>query len=403
MHCFPILRVCSPQPRTRPRRMRRISCPVAELEFRLLRRPSSSATATTSLVPHSGSLSGTDTQNGSGSGTPAWALPVYVSLTVVAIASACVAVYWYMKRKSALKDKEYMLQNNRHLPFLHLRQLQSPPSNVKCLIANSCHFQKTVPAIDLDYNDNTTTTKDPENPDTNQTKTTTVTYSAFPHGLPPLGRPPALNAPIEDQPKAVVNTPFLPTDSFLTPNSGYANSPTTSTWTLEEQWQYEQYQAAAYWHQFQLRQKEWQAEQRAYYLLKEEERKKKQLESGTEIELVPRRKLIVGFKPSPLRNVYEIDDESDVSRKNSKASRTSHRVSSILDGIVGTTIGRSSFDAGTAGRPDFMSTRSSFNKSISSRKSNMIVTSPEWSAHPTSSLSAGSTDPAKQHVQEWIH
>ncbi|KAJ3068822.1 hypothetical protein HDU99_003094, partial [Rhizoclosmatium hyalinum] len=267
---------------------------------------------TTSLVPHSGSLSGTDTQNGSGSGTPAWALPVYVSLTVVAIASACVAVYWYMKRKSALKDKEYMMQNNRHLPF-------SPPPPASKSPLPTSNASSPIPVTSRKpflqsiwtTTTTTTTTKDPENPDTNQTKTTTVTYSAFPHGLPPIGRPPALNVPVEDQPKAVVNTPFLPTDSFLTPNSGYANSPTTSTWTLEEQWQYEQYQAAAYWHQFQLRQKEWQAEQRAYYLLKEEERKKKQLESGTEIELVPRRKLTVGFKPSPLRNVYEIDDESD--------------------------------------------------------------------------------------------
>ncbi|KAI8611526.1 hypothetical protein BC830DRAFT_1171829 [Chytriomyces sp. MP71] len=201
-------------------------------------------------------------------------------------------------------------------------------------------------------------------------------------------------------------------DSFLTPASGYGtNTPNGAqqnpNWTLEEQWQWEQYQAAVQWHQWQLKQKEWQKQQREYYLAREEERKRAAAAEAASNPEPPRPTKrgtlnVPGLKPdpkpSPLRFVVSNDTESLLSRSSSfkrgsgasfmdVASPTASSARRVSFDPHGAFVGPA--EAALVGSLSRSSTvRSKSVRSAGARSSIVVATSPEWSA-PTDLVRVG--------------
>ncbi|KAJ3076064.1 hypothetical protein HDU98_005756 [Podochytrium sp. JEL0797] len=315
-----------------------------------------------------------------------YALPLYLSLSLVAAVCAGVAVFFYMKRKPREKDNE-----------------DKDPINPT--LGRKNQFLQSI------WTTTTTTT-------TSNDSTTTVTV-VYPPGAPPpptsTTSDPSTNE--KTTTTTLIHTPYLPSDSFLTPSSSSASPPANQQWTLEEQWRHEQYQAAVQWHQWQLKQKEWQAEQRAYYLAKEAERKLQAAQSppvsastltptthasddSVSSETNPHPPLPTttsdpsppprgrkpigllgaeGYRPSPLRfqSTLAPDNESILSKRS--------RVSSMFDSgslliqELKQSISRSST----------VHSRNDSLRSCEGRSSLIVATSPEWSA-PTDLVRVGS-------------
>ncbi|KAJ3242506.1 hypothetical protein HDU78_001378 [Chytriomyces hyalinus] len=380
-------------------------------------------------------------------GSPSYAVPLYITLTLLAVLSASVAVYFYMKRKASIKKERYGLTTlPRNISTGSTAKVDGIPDTESALAFSSRtpspHMETPSSANNISSSLprkgaflrsmwTTTTTTTTSKPGKESTTTTVTISGAF-----PAAKTPATAASISSVPETstaltvnAVHTPYLPSDSFLTPASNNAAIGANPNWTLEEQWQWEQYQAAVQWHQWQLKQKEWQAQQREYYLAKEEERKRSAL-ALTESEhgstaaataaaaAIPiptppnatgkgrRGTLTLGgggpganHRPSPLRFVVSGDTDSILSRTSSFK-----RGSSIMDptGVGSPTVNRRvSFDLtsmnGTVG-PDmnFLSSisrsstvRSKSVKSSGGRSSMIVATSPEWSA-PTDLVRVGS-------------
>ncbi|KAJ3230284.1 hypothetical protein HDU81_004620 [Chytriomyces hyalinus] len=379
-------------------------------------------------------------------GSPSYAVPLYITLTLLAVLSASVAVYFYMKRKASIKKERYGLVTlPRNTSTGSTAKVDGSPDTESGL-----EFTSRTPSPHLETPSTTnigaaslprkgaflrsmwttTTTTTTSKPGKESTTTTVTISGAFPAaaktpGVAAISSDPETSTALTVNP---VHTPYLPSDSFLTPASNNAATGANPNWTLEEQWQWEQYQAAVQWHQWQLKQKEWQAQQREYYLAKEEERKRSALalaesEHGAvaataaaaaiPIPTPPnatgkgrRGTLTLGgggpganHRPSPLRFVVSGDTDSILSRTSSFK-----RGSSIIDpSVVGspTVNRRVSFDLtsmnGTVG-PDmnFLSSisrsstvRSKSVKSSGGRSSMIVATSPEWSA-PTDLVRVGS-------------
>ncbi|KAJ3209035.1 hypothetical protein HDU82_001509 [Entophlyctis luteolus] len=336
----------------------------------------------------------------SGGSNNAYALPLYLSLTLIAVASAGIAVYFYMKRKNLRLKRENMMTSETYLhqpppPFSEasVGTTGRPKSLTKRTAENAIVPSKSQPRKPWQSiwttTTTTTTTKDPQADSDKTVQTTTVMVHAYPPSVTagvdsstdiPLG------VPVSDAP-SVQHTPFLPSDSFLTPSyvpAAFGNQ----QYSLEEQWQWEQYQAAMQWHQWQLAQKEWQASQRQYYLAKEEERRRKLADGAVEEESVnPKRPagLLMGnHRPSPLRfGIVQGDTESVLSRVDSLNSQRK----SFYDTIVS---GRYSVELPNSAQPSgFMSMRSkegsmTGRSSVRSATATSVIvaTSPEWSAPP---------------------
>ncbi|KAI9364502.1 hypothetical protein DFJ73DRAFT_792650 [Zopfochytrium polystomum] len=98
----------------------------------------------------------------------------------------------------------------------------------------------------------------------------------------------------------------------------------TAAWT-EEQWMHWHY--ARQWHEWQLQQRQWQDQQRAYYAAKEEERKKKLAElppgATPPEQAIPTLRQPRVYKPSPLSRAIRLSHISTVSASSSAASGSS--------------------------------------------------------------------------------
>ncbi|KAI9331673.1 hypothetical protein DFJ73DRAFT_69093 [Zopfochytrium polystomum] len=111
-------------------------------------------------------------------------------------------------------------------------------------------------------------------------------------------------------------------------------------YTVEQHWQWLHWQYARQWHEWQLQQRQWQDQQRAYYLAKEEERKQKLKETSGKPEvneslMAPRRPRV--YKPSPLSKAIRASMISTVSR--SSSTRSMSTVSSRQGSFVASVIG----------------------------------------------------------------
>ncbi|KAI9330716.1 hypothetical protein BDR26DRAFT_871109 [Obelidium mucronatum] len=416
-----------------------------------------SVSTTSSLVlePTASSINNSSNNNSNNtSSNNSYAMPLYITLTLLAVLCAGIAVYCCMKRKAAKRDREYKL--HAHSPEAR-NYPQMPPSSplsvsTKSISSHPDHQHKQgqghSSALDASASaagrkpllpiwttttTTTTTSKDPKHP-SDTTQTTTVTIAAFPPAsaaavaqkLSPLQSNQLLQDSSETTTTTVIHTPYLPSDSFLTPASqlggGFGGNMSSSGGiTLEEQWQFEQYQAAVQWHQWQLKQKEWQAEQRAYYLAKEEERKAKLLaeeqlqqqqqqhlqlpNSNQQPILSDSRKRtlgLLGYRPSPLRNMQVVrgDNESTLSRQGSRSSNTiGGRLSSVFDTLGSGGPGTGGFHSTMNSISRSSTVRSAASKSLLStgtnnRTSMIVATSPEWSA-PTDLVRVGSVSSSR--------
>ncbi|KAJ3110312.1 hypothetical protein HK100_003079 [Physocladia obscura] len=412
--------------------------------------------------------------NNNGNSSNSLTLPLTLSLALVAVIAAAAAVYFYMKRKNRWYEREQRIPSPP--------ALNEPSDSTTTLFAGkkaAVPSVATVPAtlsrkpflMSMWTATTTTTTNESKADDGSRlnTKTTTVTVEAYPssslqkrphlmiNSTPPGPPPPEtitttnsttdepsndstiLNQRLQASPTPLVHvqhTPYLPSDSFLTPKTSgvtIAAVAVNRAWSLEEQWQWEQYQAAVQWHQWQLAQKEWQASQREYYMSKEEERKNKIAAgsggSGAEdddrmpedgrVQQQRKRAFSKGgflgpnYRPSPLRVVSaDVDStlssrraESIISREGSLVSRTlsSNGAYGTL-GVGGNTANRQSidtftnplFNTGTSFGESFANSisRTTSRRSVgSSTKSAVtsiiIATSPEWSA-PLDLIQVGS-------------
>ncbi|KAJ1549042.1 hypothetical protein HK405_010772 [Cladochytrium tenue] len=140
-------------------------------------------------------------------------------------------------------------------------------------------------------------------------------------------------------------------------------------WSQEQQWQWMQWQWAYQWHEWQISQRQWQDQQRAYYLAKEEERKKaaSSASAGSSTEsAIMKHKLPRAYKPSPLSRVSRFSVSTANSDSSQSLSRRLSYESSASAQFV-TTI-----------RPP--SRQSSVSTMSSVASMSIIATSPEWAA-----------------------
>ncbi|KAI9340662.1 hypothetical protein DFJ73DRAFT_961637 [Zopfochytrium polystomum] len=147
-----------------------------------------------------------------------------------------------------------------------------------------------------------------------------------------------------------------------------------STWTSEQHWQWAQWQWAYQWHDWQVKQRQWQDQQRAHYAAREEERRKAIASGKLAVNNDNKVKQPRQYKPSPLSRVSRFSvstttSESSQSRRVSFASSTSLPQRDSLRPLS---------------RKSSTSTLSSAAGSMS-----IIATSPEWSA-PTDLTRSGS-------------
>ncbi|KAJ3132304.1 hypothetical protein HK100_005425 [Physocladia obscura] len=445
----------------------------------------STSTATNFTIAVSGSspenstvpLNNNDNNNSNnGSSSNSLTLPLTLSLAVIVVITVAAAVYFYMKRKNRRYERERRIPSpsalnnpsNSTTTLVARKQIAPPVATAPATLSHKPFLMSMWIAT-------TTTTTNESKADNGtrlNTETTTVTIEAYPLSslqkrphlminLNPPDPPPlalatttktknttdepsndstTFNQQLQASPASLVqvqHTPYIPSDSFLTPKTNGATIAAVAVnraWSLEEQWQWEQYQAAVQWHQWQLAQKEWQASQREYYMGKEEERKNKiaagggsgiiaedddrMLEDGR-VQQQRKRAFIKGgslgpnYRPSPLRVVSADADstlssrraESLISREGSLISRTlsSNGAYGTL-GVGGNATNRQSidtftnplFNTGTSFGESFANSisrttsRHSVGSSTKSAVASIIIaTSPEWNA-PLDLIQVGS-------------